>query len=156
MEEVLDKRPHLVKDRVGKVWMEPIERLLKHNSGDLEWYVYETDDAKIPRSDIAGRWRWVLNTKREDDHYKDVLDALKKKGFSRPLTVEYKRHSGGQQLSDGHHRLAAAIDLGFTHVPVYGCRKYEDAISNDSGSWEKGKRPKGKATIKVTPEQSRR
>lgn len=156
MEEVLEKRPHRIGAREGKVWMEPIERILKHLSGDLEWYVYETDDAGIPRSNIAARWEWVLNTKREDEHYEDLKDTLSKKGFTRPLTASYKHFDGGQHLGDGHHRLAAAIDLGFTHVPVYGVKRYEEPISRDSGSWEKGKPAKGKATIKVTPEQSRR
>lgn len=80
-------------------------------------------------------WEASLTGKRDDDHYEDVLNSIREHGFLRPLTA-WKREDGRLGFGDGHHRLAAAIDLGLTTVPV---KVYErHLIARDSGSWDSG------------------
>ena len=67
-----------------------------------------------------------------------MVDSIQEHGFVRPLT---SRHDGQElRLADGHHRLAAAIDLGMTTVPVkvYIATGWCWPIANDSGSWYRG------------------
>lgn len=84
---------------------------------------------------ISRAWKNLLETKREDYHYDDVVASIEEHGFTRPLTA-WRHEMGYLQFGDGHHRLAAAIDLGMTTVPV---KVYERAlIARDSGSWDSG------------------
>ena len=81
-------------------------------------------------------WRWtaMMEEKREDDSYYDLLEVLPVEGFTVPLTA-YVR-DGMLILCDGHHRLAAAQDMGLSTVPVVVKEKW--AVANDSGSWRRG------------------
>jgi len=84
-------------------------------------------------SDYGDDWEIALDGKRMDSNYEDVLTSIKRWGFLRPLTA-YVGTDGLLHFGDGHHRLAAAIDLGMTTVPV---RVYEDThIAEDSGEWD--------------------
>lgn len=62
-------------------------------------------------------WPILLDHKRQDRHYEDVLNSLLHHGFVRPLTAAAKE-GPELRLGDGHHRLAAAIELGMSSVPV--------------------------------------
>ena len=55
----------------------------------------------------------VLDEKRGDDQYYSVRESIAASGFTEPIYS-----SDTCMLLDGHHRLAAAIDLGYTSVPV--------------------------------------
>ena len=79
----------------------------------------------------ATLWDCVLDMKRNDDHYGDVVDSIAANGFVRPVTAWYKL--GELYFGDGHHRLAAAIDLGITTIPVEICLGMN--IADDSGEW---------------------
>jgi hypothetical protein len=116
----------LEKRKVGDVWMQNIQDLLEN------WY--STDGCN------PGGWRYTLKCKREDRWYNDVVKSLKKHGFTRPLTC-YVRNSpylyndppeGTLVFGDGHHRLAAAIDLGMTEVPLEFKPDSFSAIRHDS------------------------
>lgn len=52
----------------------------------------------------------------------------------RPLDADIEM--GELRLSDGHHRLAAAIDLDMEAVPVFVHARI--TISEDSGIWYEG------------------
>jgi hypothetical protein len=79
-------------------------------------------------------WRDLLASKRRDHHYHAVVASISMHGFIRPLNADLE--SGELQLSDGHHRLAAAMDLAMETVPVFVSRlRY---IDEDSGEWESG------------------
>lgn len=102
----------------GMVWMEPIRDIMKHSS---------VDGAS---KDSMMSWTSLLTMKRTHRHYKNLRKSIERYGFTQPLTVIV--HDEGEPdywgLQDGHHRLAIALDLGMTHVPVIvEC----DAISID-------------------------
>jgi hypothetical protein len=55
----------------------------------------------------------VLDDKRETSRYGSVLASIATFGFTQSLACSHTC-----RLLDGHHRLAAAIDLGYKSVPV--------------------------------------
>lgn len=63
----------------------------------------------------------VLDGVRDDDRYFLVRDAIASNGFTDALVA-----TDTCKLMDGHHRLAAAIDLGYTNVPVRFTRVREE------------------------------
>lgn len=83
--------------------------------------------------DRATAWELLLSEKRSDDHYDDVVDTISTDGFTKELTAW---PNGGELVfGDGHHRLAAAIDLGMSTVPV---RIHEEfSVEPDSGAWSR-------------------
>lgn len=114
------ERPPVIKP--GDVWLEPIDEILKRESLDGG---YEGDG-----------WDWLLDDKRNDNYYPDVVRSLKEHGFKRPLTCSIDDYDPSDyQFGDGHHRLAAAIDLGLTHVPLEAYPSGSWGVSDDSGSW---------------------
>ena len=54
------------------------------------------------------------------------IDKLKKdiatNGFTTPLILEYHPEKQRVMLTEGHHRLLAAQQMGLTHVPVVGMK----------------------------------
>jgi hypothetical protein len=124
---------------VGAVYGEP--RYKRWLDLENKWYekVYPRA-SKIFRENVNRRqlFEMLLERKREDNHYGQVVDSLRLNGFIRPLTAtENPEAKYGFTFGDGHHRLAAAIDLGFSHVPLQ-IAKY--TVANDSGSWYLGDR----------------
>jgi hypothetical protein len=58
--------------------------------------------------------RDVLPRKRTSEHYARLLEEIRADGMALPIMI---RTSHGQPwLVDGHHRVAAALDLGITHL----------------------------------------
>ena len=106
--------------RVCRVYHWAVEQVMERSSTDFEFY---------------GSWDYMLDEKREDSHYPDVLASIREHGFIRPLNADLGK--GYLQLSDGHHRIAAAVDLGIECVPVYVTRY--PIISGDSGHWRAGR-----------------
>lgn len=106
--------------RLGTVVYWAIEQIVTRSSSDRSFY----------RS-----WEHLLDEKRDDPHYPDVLESIRQNGFIRPLNADIAHEE--LRLSDGHHRLAAAIELGMEAVPVYIAEW--PIISDDSGDWREGK-----------------
>lgn len=116
---------------IGDVWEQPISEIINN------WY--SCDGAK------PGDWERLLSEKRQDRQYPDVVESIRKNGFVRPLThyyeeqwdyndkQEYTMLGTHSKFGDGHHRLAAAIDLGYAAIPVM--HRESSAIADDSGSW---------------------
>lgn len=105
-----------------------IEAVYNSYDGDDERWQYERRQAFLN----------LLNNKRDDECMGDVKQSIQEYGFIRPLTVR-KDDKGyrGYQTGDGHHRMAAAIDLGYTHIPL---QFTPSLIAHDSGSWEYGEK----------------
>lgn len=58
-----------------------------------------------------------LNRVRKDEQYAGILDSIREHGIQRPIfgSAFARPHD---VIDDGHHRVAAAVDLGLSHVPV--------------------------------------
>lgn len=89
-----------------KVYLVPVDYILSDfdsvddNSDSIE------DDDFLTLSE-------VLDDKRNTPQYGSVLASIATNGFTQSLACSHTN-----RLLDGHHRLAAAIDLGYTKVPV--------------------------------------
>lgn len=55
----------------------------------------------------------VLAAKRKDSSYEDTKQLIMENGFTQPLCF----HKACKKQMDGHHRLAAAIELGYKYIP---------------------------------------
>jgi hypothetical protein len=74
----------------------------------------------------------------EDDGYEAVRDSLEECGQQLPLSVCVDNWFAGDLIfGDGHHRLAAMQDLGWSVAWVKhgGERGQRSVVSRDSGSW---------------------
>lgn len=58
--------------------------------------------------------RDVLDHKRQSEHYAGLLDEIRADGMALPIMI--RTFHGQPWLVDGHHRVAAALDLGMTHL----------------------------------------
>lgn len=61
--------------------------------------------------------------KRSDRGYEDLVEDLMDQGFLDPIFVHPPGHriafyNTSEHLGNGHHRLLAAHEIGWTHVPV--------------------------------------
>ncbi|MGW7283879.1 hypothetical protein ACWGH4_00010 [Streptomyces sp. NPDC054847] len=56
--------------------------------------------------------RDILDCKRQDPEYADLLEDIRRNGITVPLFIRVR--NGEPWLADGHHRVAAAVDLGIT------------------------------------------
>ena len=66
----------------------------------------ETPDALYVRD--------VLDHKRRSEHYAGLLEEIRRDGIALPVMI--RTLNGQPWLVDGHHRVAAALDLGMTHL----------------------------------------
>ena len=88
-----------------------IEKILQGDSGD--WYDM-CDECEMMLCEHR------LDEKREDDSYMYLVDHFRNGGMiDQPIC--YDRY-----LRNGHHRLAAALDAGFTHIPYQSVWGDED------------------------------
>lgn len=56
--------------------------------------------------------RETLDLKRADPEYPDLLDSIRHHGIYLPVLAY------GRTLHNGGHRIAAAVDLGLTEIPI--------------------------------------
>lgn len=65
----------------------------------------------------------ALNEKREDESYKLLVEHFRHGGMiNQPINYDMRRKAQG----NGHHRMVAALDAGFTHVPYQSAWGIED------------------------------
>lgn len=102
-----------------------------------------------PAWDGKTGWEVTLEEKRDDDYYEQVVDSIRTLGFVKPVTGRVTEE-GELRFSDGHHRLAAAIDLGMTHIPVEFYNEYANSVSGDCYYWIKSGVVKPNPTQRVT------
>jgi hypothetical protein len=97
----------------------------------IDWDIAEIMERESIDLDCYQSWDDMLSCKRGDHYYNDVKASIERWGFVRPLTAHTM--NGELQFGDGHHRLAAAIELGMTTVPVLVFDF--PMVATDSGSW---------------------
>lgn len=90
-----------------------------------------------PKASIAESWEFVLDLKREDDHFEELKSYIEEVGFIRPCTASAERWGDDYLLRfcDGHHRLAIALDMGLKTITVEVMATMRSGIAEDSGSW---------------------
>lgn len=111
----------------GTVVMWDVKEIMSRPAGDMFKQTYEgweSDDTIL-----ASAWERLLELKRSHRHYEYVLDEISTNGFTKPLRAS--EVAGLLGLTDGHHRFAAALELGIEEVPVLVDAGYEE----DSGAW---------------------
>lgn len=119
-------------------FMKPVEEILN------EWWPADEcydrclcGDDHCEEHHCDGKW-CVLEDKRADTWYDDVCESLEKLGWVRPLSFWVHDVTGETHLGDGHHRLAAAIDLGIEAIPVYPSVRGRAVAANSGGDWSYG------------------
>lgn len=55
----------------------------------------------------------ILDQKRQDDWYPAVVESLRQEGFTKGIRI-----NDLDTVVDGHHRIAAAMELGMEFIPV--------------------------------------
>lgn len=100
----------------------------------FEWDIDEIMERESLDSNIFADWQEMMESKRADAHYADVKESISRWGFLRTLTAYAE--DGVLKFGDGHHRLAAAQELGMTTVPVTVHER--PVIAIDSGEWYLG------------------
>lgn len=131
-------RPEVITD--GSIWWEPIENIVGTMSsvdGAQPQSLY--DHLPWEEQRWVDPWITLLSKKRKDRQYPAVYASIQAYGWVRPLTVQWDDYDSDIIFGDGHHRLAAAIELGYTHVPVeLTGNSWFDCVSLDSGCWDTG------------------
>lgn len=114
---------------------EPDEALLRSLAAQMDFIEQE---AETRERNPAELWDALLAWKRLDERYAGIKESLTTLGWVRPLTAT-RFEDGTMRFCDGGHRLAAAIELGMTWVPVILLEKDEE-VNVDSGTWKLGHR----------------
>jgi hypothetical protein len=101
-----------------------IRKILNGNSGDFE----RCDECDIALCDHA------LDDKRRDHSYQLLVSHFEDGGtLNQPVCYSTEWN----ELRNGHHRLAAALDAGFTHIPYqtrWGSENdWEESYVNEHG-----------------------
>lgn len=65
--------------------------------------------------DLEEMWISIMNKKRRDAWYLNILQSILDNGLVGALVVNYDGKN--YYHLDGHHRLTAMYDLGFTKIP---------------------------------------
>lgn len=59
-----------------------------------------------------------MDSKREDESYQVLVEHFRNGGMINVPILRYKSYwNNEQEQSNGHHRVIAAMDAGFTHIP---------------------------------------
>lgn len=75
-----------------------------------------------------------LASKREDDWYPRLVADIVANGIQWPITMYHDYTKFG----NGHHRLAALVELGYTHIPVQDNPDMEYAYDSEpDNEWDK-------------------
>lgn len=97
----------------------PEER--KHDPG----YSYGRDVAMVPTSQIARYREYDRTGPQGFSNSKDNIESIKKdlelggsKAMREPIWMDYDHEHKWGFISEGNHRIEAAIQAGATHVPV--------------------------------------
>lgn len=80
-----------------------------------EWMEIQTLLDRVFPGDFL-EWEEGLQRKREDKHYDSLVKSIQEEGLKTPVFIE-TGNGEDRYLGNGHHRLAALIDLGYTHIP---------------------------------------
>ncbi len=77
----------------------------------------------------------IMEDKRSDSWYPAVVESIRRDGFTKGISI----NSSGW-VCDGHHRIAAAVELGLAFIPVEtkGWAEYDGEFFNKVKSGEYG------------------
>jgi hypothetical protein len=84
-------------------WIAPVKVL-------ANWVSFDWDTLS------RGSWFEFLRGIRDDGQYSDVKTSVERFGFRKPLIYAIS-DEGVYIHGDGHHRFAAALDLGYEVIP---------------------------------------
>jgi len=65
--------------------------------------------------DTPKMWEYLLEFKRKDDCFSGIKESIRENGLVGVLMTYFD--SEKYVHLDGHHRLTAMVDLGFTYIP---------------------------------------
>lgn len=101
---------------------------VEYVNDDVNWFWIPVQVAmNLPAADFFGdTLANNADRKRRDYAYDELLDSIREDGFMDPVYVgdgEYDEmecyHNSLHGLGNGHHRVVAAFDLGYTHLPAH-------------------------------------
>lgn len=75
----------------------------------------------------------ILIAKRKDKGYEQLKESIKLYGLKKPLSYTIK--NGKIEHFNGHHRLAALIDLGYTMIPYVRRKSYNTKGEITTHQW---------------------
>lgn len=116
---------------------------------EAEWSnaYLERAQGNVESLPARGLFEVTLEIKRSDEGYDRIVESLREHGFTVPCTVQIADR--GYIFGDGHHRLAAAIDLGIEYIPVQAC-VLGKSIATDSGEWVWGGNPRPPKRLRLS------
>ena len=103
------------------------------NFNQFQGHTYEEDIDWVPTSEVAryrdpgafgpnAKKQWPQQYEAEMPYQRNLTEKIRSEGIQNPLILSYYHHNRQAMLSEGHHRLMAAEELGHSHVPVRGLR----------------------------------
>lgn len=111
------------------------------SNGDTTITVRDAEAMDWPVSFSSLRERKTLEGngyegKRDDEYYADLVTDMVIHGFNVPVSINYV--DGAFYLVNGHHRIAAAIELGIDRIP---CMYVHDMVASeiDGSEWGDGR-----------------
>lgn len=143
--------------RVGRTYHWHVFDILQHYSVDTEyvdqWYCPTCDsdgrdclyalDHLWEAATLSEVWSATLDHKMCSERYPEIEASLRDLGFVKPCTAHLE-NGGVAVFGDGHHRIAAALELHIDCIPTlfHGAWDlgYPESrhISEDSGLWRAG------------------
>lgn len=89
---------------------------------------------EMPSRDAEGyggnKVRDLLNLKRSDEFYPELVESMRKHGMKSPVMII------DGVFRNGHHRVAAALDLGMTEIWYTS-----NEVLGESEEWPNGQAP---------------
>lgn len=118
MDTLTEVKPKLSARWSGPIVWVPLPDILAGDSCDgIVWDNPHSWQGPQFKRDEYGTERWSA-----------FLDDLRTNGLEHPVMWD----CGNRVLGNGHHRVVAAIDLGWTHIPVTPWRFEDDLQSCDA------------------------
>jgi hypothetical protein len=113
---------------VPKIEWIPVEEILNWDASiDYLRPEDEEHEAALNFKNIMDRLGLMC---REDENFHDMYRSIQYYGF-RKANRYRKQSDGTPEHGDGHHRLFAAVDLGYSFIPMI----HYDSVSGDSWEW---------------------
>jgi hypothetical protein len=102
---------------------------------DVEWFFVDQMLDQWGSVDCLFGLRNRLDVVRQDRGYHDAKEFLAREGFTEPLAYMVDDYPGRERFMqcNGHHRLAAAIDLGYRFIPYINVQG--EIFIQDVGTW---------------------
>jgi ParB-like nuclease domain len=97
---------------------------------DFEWvrvdYILTLPSIDFEEQGLSTRYN--RESKESDPGYRNLVESIREDGFMDPIFLYDKDTSfqpGTEMLGNGHHRVCAALELGYTYIPVTRDDQYQ-------------------------------